>query len=137
MTELIPLKFDKILRSKSYSCIVLDSETKKFAIYTDLPSGKSMQMYLTETSRTRPSTHDLMAMVYRGLDIKIKQVVIFDLEDTIYFARIFLEQKCGDILSIVEIDARPSDCITLALIHKAPIYCTSEVLKKVVPVVEE
>ncbi len=137
MSELVQLKFDKIMRSKTYSCIVLDADSKKFAIYTDLPSGKSMQMYLTETARARPSTHDLMSMVYRGLDIRIKQVVISDLQDTTYYARLFLEQKCADITQIVEIDARPSDCITLALIQRAPIYCTRDVLEKVIAMVEE
>ncbi len=135
--ELIPIKFDKIKQSKTYTCIVLGTEKKKFAIYTDLTSGKSMQTFLTDSEKVRPQTHDLLMMVFRGLDIKIRQVVINDLQDTIYFARLFLEQKNGDILNIVEIDARPSDCITLALLNKVPVYCTKEVLDKVVPVVDE
>lgn len=135
--ELIPIKFDKVKQSKTYTCIVLGTPKKKFAIYTDPMSGRAMQTYLTESEKPRPSTHDLMMMAFRGLDIKIKQVVINDLQDTIYFARLFLEQKCGDLVNIVEIDARPSDCITLALIHKVPVYCTKEVLEKVIPVVEE
>lgn len=136
-SELIPIKFDKVMQSKSYTCVILGTETKKFAIYTDPFSGKAMQQYLTESERLRPSTSDLITMIFRGYDVKVRQIVINDLQDTIYFARIFLEQKTGDILHILEIDARPSDCITLALIHKAPVFCTKEVLDKVVPMVDE
>lgn len=135
--ELIPIKFDKVMQSKAYTCIILGNETKKFAIYTDAGSGKAMQTYMMESEKLRPSTHDLIMMMFRGLEIKIRQIVINDLQDTIYFARIFLEQKMGEILNIVEIDARPSDCITLALINRVPVYCTKEVFDRVVPVVEE
>lgn len=136
-SELVSLKFDKILQSKSYSCIVMGTDKTKFAIYTDVNSGKAMQMYLTGAKKGRPSTHDLISHIFRGLDIKVKQVVISDVQDTVYFARLFLEQKNGEILHIVEIDARPSDCIALALIHKAPLYCTLEALEKIVPVVDD
>jgi bifunctional DNase/RNase len=134
--ELVPVKFEKLMQSRAYACVVLGAEEKKFAIYTDLPSGKSMQLFLAATEKQRPQTHDLLARIFRGLEIKVKQVVINDVQDTIYFARIFLEQQRGDLLHIVEIDARPSDCITLALVHKAPLYCTRGVLEKTIPYAE-
>jgi uncharacterized protein len=134
--ELIPIKFEKLMQSKSYTCVVLGAEEKKFAIYTDPASGKSMQLFLAATEKPRPYTHNLMSRIFRGLEIKVKQVVINDLQDTIYFARIFLEQQRGDLLHIVEIDARPSDCITLALVHKVPVYCTRGVLEKTIPYAE-
>lgn len=132
-TEFIPVNFDKVIQSKSYTCVVLKTEEKTFAIYTDTISGGAMQMYLTKSEKIRPYTHDLINMIFRGLDISIKQIVINELNDTIYLARLFLEQKMDDILHIVEIDARPSDCITLALINRTPVYCTREVLDKAVP----
>ena len=131
--ELVPVNFEKVMQSRSYTCVVLEAEEKKFAIYTDPGSGKTMQNYLASTEKSRPSTHDLMNLIFRGLEIKLKQVVINDLQDTIYFARLFIEQPMGDVLQIVEIDARPSDCITLALLHKVPVYCTREVLEKTIP----
>lgn len=134
--ELIPIKFEKVMQSRSYTVVVLETPEKKFAIYTDPSSGRAMQMHLAGTAKPRPYTHDLMNMMFRGFEIKIRQIIIMDLQDTIYFARIFLEQKMGDILQIVEIDARPSDCITLALMHNTPVFCTREVLNKVVPMEE-
>ncbi len=133
IVELVPINFEKVMQSRAYTCVVLEAEEKKFAIYTDPGSGKAMQLYLASTEKERPSTHDLLNQIFRGLEVKLKQVVINDLQDTIYFARLFLEQKMGDMLQIVEIDARPSDCITLALLHKVPVYCTRTVLEKTIP----
>jgi len=134
--ELIQIKFDKVMQSKAYTCVVLASEDKKFAIYTNSASGKTIQDFITQEDRQRPSTHDLINQIFRGLEIKVKQIVINDLQDTIYFARIYLEQKRGDLLHIVEIDARPSDCISLALTHKVPVYITQPLLEKVIPIEE-
>ncbi|MBA3721925.1 MAG: bifunctional nuclease family protein [Parachlamydiaceae bacterium] len=135
-SQLIQLTFDKIMQTRSYTVIILGAEEKHFAIYTDPSVGRSIQMFLTEAEKVRPLTHDLMDMIFEGYAIRVKQVVINDVQDTIYYARLFLEQERGDLRHIVEIDARPSDCITLALMNNAPVYCTREVLDKVIPVEE-
>jgi len=72
----------------------------------------------------------------KGLNVKLIQVVISDVEDTVYYARLFAEQQVDDEKIILEIDARPSDCITLAIIHKIPLFCKSEVLEKAVAVTD-
>ncbi|MEZ5315722.1 MAG: DUF151 domain-containing protein [Chlamydiales bacterium] len=132
ISELIPVNFEKVMQSRSYTCVVLEAEEKKFAIYTDLSIGKTMQLYLSSIEKQRPNTYDLINQVFYGLEIKVKQVVINDLKDTTYFARLFLEHKAGEILSIIEIDARPSDCIMFALLNKTPIYCTREVFERTI-----
>lgn len=133
-TELIPITFNKILQAHSYTVIILGNSQKKFAIYTDPHVGRNMQIYLTEEHKTRPLTHDLLHAILKGLDIKPLQIVITDVEDTVYFARLFLEQQIGEEKTILEIDARPSDCITLAVMHNIPIFCRKEIFEKVVPV---
>lgn len=130
--ELVQIKFDKMTQSASYTCIILGTDEKKFAIYTEPKNGKIIQTYLTHSKLERPYTHDLMNRIFRGLEIKLKQIVINNLEDTIYFARLFLEQQMGEITHIVEIDARPSDCVTLALLHRVPLYCTRDVLENAI-----
>ncbi len=135
-SELIQLNFDKIMQTRSYTVVILGAKDKRFAIYTDPAIGKTLQMYLTGINKPRPLTHDLMDEIFRGFEIRIRQVVITDLQDTTYFARLFLEQEMGDILHIVEVDARPSDCITLALMNNVPVYCTAEVLSKTIAVEE-
>lgn len=134
--ELVPITFKKVMLSRTYTVIVLGSDTKRFAIYTDPHVGQNIQSHLTEDRSPRPFTHDLINAIFRGLDIKILQVVINDIEDTIYFARLFLEQKKGEERTILEIDARPSDCITLALMYNVPVFCRRDILEKAVPVEE-
>ncbi len=132
-SDLIPVSFNKIMQAQSYTVIVLGTENKKFAIYTDPSVGRNIQLYLTEEHKPRPYTHDLIHSIFDGLNIKILQIVINNVEDTIYFARLFLEQQIGDERHILEIDARPSDCVTLALMHNAPVFCKKEILEKAVP----
>jgi uncharacterized protein len=135
-TELIPITLSKIMQSKSYTVIILGTEEKRFAIYTDPSVGKNIQQYLTEEERPRPYTHDLISSIFRGLDVKPLQIVITDIEDTIYFAHLYLQQKIGDQEVILEVDARPSDCLTLAVRDKIPIFCRKEIFEKAVAVEE-
>lgn len=133
---MIPITFNKIMQSNAYTVVILGAEDKRFAIYMDPRVGRNMQLYLTEAEKPRPYTHDLLKSLLQGFDIAPIQVVIHDVEDTVYYARLYLEQTVGELRVIVEIDARPSDAITLALMHNVPIYCRKEVLDKAVPVEE-
>lgn len=135
-TELVQLSFDKIMQTRTYTVVVLGARDKRFAIYTEPGIGRILQMFLTGTEKPRPLTHDLINSIFTGLGVRIRQVIINDVQDTIYYARIFLEQEMDGILHILEIDARPSDCITLALMNNVPVYCTHEVLEKSIAVDE-
>lgn len=136
LSELVLLSFDKIMQTRTYTVVILGAQDKRFAIYTDPAIGRTLQMYLTGVEKQRPLTHDLIDSIFTGLNIKMLQVVINDVQDTIYFARLFLELQREDYKHIVEIDARPSDCITLALMNDVPVYCTIEVLEKSIAVEE-
>ncbi len=138
LSTLIQLSFDKIMQTKTYTAIILRTEEKRFAIYTEPVMGKNVQQALTNKKKIRPYTHDLINLIFNGLNITIKQIVINDLEGTTYFARLFFEQKLdGNITHIVEVDARPSDCLMLAITNNVPIYCTREVLEKTIVIEDE
>jgi bifunctional DNase/RNase len=134
--ELVPITFNKIMQTRSYTVIILGTEKKRFAIYTEPAVGRNLQGYLTETHRPRPFTHDLLNSLMQGLNIRVLQVVINDIEDTIYFARIYFEQQIGEERHILEIDARPSDCITLALTNNIPVFCRRDIFDKAISVEE-
>jgi uncharacterized protein len=136
LSQLVQLSFDKIMQTKSYTVIILGTPEKRFAIYTEPSVGKILQFFLTDVERPRPLTHDILERIFDGMDIQVKQVVINDVQNTIYYARLFLEQERGNIRQIVEIDIRPSDALILALKMHAPVYCTQDVLNKVIPVEE-
>lgn len=122
------------MQSGAYTVIILGNELKQFAIYTDALVGRNLQILLTKEPQKRPYTHNLIDSIFQGFEISLKQVVINQIEDTVYFSRLYLEQKQGDKTVILEIDARPSDCLTLALMYNAPIFCRKEVLEQAVPI---
>jgi len=128
----VPLSLNKIMQAHTYTVFVLKGDDKRFAIYTTPGIGKTMQKTLNGQKSARPSTHHLMHSVFKALKIKIQQVVIWDVHDTIYTARLFLEQEGAGQKQMLEIDARPSDCLALAMMHHAPILCRSQVLEKVI-----
>ena len=135
--DLIPITFNKVLQSRSYTVIILGTNEKKFAIYADPSVGRNIQAHLTAENRARPLSHDLLNTILKGLNAKILQIVIQDVEDTIYFARIYIEQIINETRTILEIDARPSDCITLALMNSTPVFCNKEVLERTIPVQDQ
>lgn len=133
-SELIPVSFHKILQSRTYTVIILETPQKKFPIYTDPQVGRNIQIYLTEEHKPRPFTHDLINAILDGLNIHLLQIVINDIEDSIFFARLFLEQQIGEERHILEIDARPSDCITLALMKNIPVFARQEIVERAIPI---
>ncbi|MDN3509243.1 MAG: DUF151 domain-containing protein [Candidatus Neptunochlamydia sp.] len=134
--ELIPIQFNKILQSQNHTVFILGTQQKQFAIYTSPHVGQNLKMHLADQIKPRPYTYDLINSVFNTLNINLLQVVITDVRDTLYFARLFIEQESDGLRNILEIDARPSDCLTLALENDIPIYCTREVFDKTIPIDE-
>jgi len=75
----------------------------------------------------RPMTHDLLENVIRGLDARLEKVVVTDLRDRTFYAKLILRRNG----SVVEVDSRPSDAIALAVQMRAPIYVEESVLDEV------
>lgn len=84
----------------------------------------SIAMELQGTTSLRPLTHDLLKSVIGELGGTIVSVIINDLSDDIYYARLVLDANGRH----VEVDSRPSDAIALALRAKVPIYVAENVL---------
>lgn len=74
----------------------------------------------------RPMTHDLLKNLVESFNAKVDRIVIHDLREETYYARIYLKTADGEM----DIDARPSDAIALALRVDAPIYVSEEVAAK-------
>ncbi|MDJ0651779.1 MAG: DUF151 domain-containing protein [Simkaniaceae bacterium] len=134
--ELVPIQFNKILQSKNYTVFILGTQEKQFAIYTSPCTGQNLQMHFAEQIKPRPYTYDLMNSAFNGFNINLLQIVITDVQDTLYFARLFIEQESDGLRNILEIDARPSDCLTLALANDIPVYCTRDVFDHTIPIDE-
>jgi hypothetical protein len=72
-----------------------------------------------------------MQSIFKGFGISVERVVITELKNSTYFARLILQQQNELARKIVEIDARPSDCLALATAQKRPIYVTNALFEQV------
>jgi hypothetical protein len=97
------------------------------------PEAFAIAVELQGTTSTRPLTHDLLKNVITDLGAKITSIVISDLIDEIYYARIVLDVNGKH----VEVDSRPSDAIALAVRTKTSIYVEESVLDRAGVVLEQ
>jgi len=123
----------RAIAATSGGCAVfLGNEDKVFVMFVDQSVGTAITMFMQGTQKERPLTHDLLANILRALGAKIERVIVNDLKRGTYFARLVLsaENQLKE-KKIIEIDARPSDCIAMATAQRAPIYVSLEVWDEV------
>ena len=112
--------------------VFLGNEEKVFVILVDQSVGAAIAMFKQGTQKERPLTHDLLANILRALGAKIERVIVNDLKRGTYFARLVLSSENeSQQKKIIEIDARPSDCIAMATAQHAPIYVSLDVWDEV------
>lgn len=113
--------------NNTFIVILRDEENNEMLpIWVGKPEASSISFALEEVTTPRPMTHDLMKAILDAVDAKIISVVISDLKENTYFAKVHLTYEDSEY----SIDARPSDAIALALRTKAPIFANEEVLRK-------
>jgi bifunctional DNase/RNase len=103
-----------------------NKEENVLPIYIGASEAFSIQTALEKMSYPRPLTHDLLISMVEGLNSKIEKVLIDDLDDGVFFARIIVSRNGDEI----EFDARPSDSLALAVRTKTPIYVSKNVMKE-------
>ena len=105
--------------------ILKDAQADRYLfIWIANPEAYSIAMELQGTASPRPLTHDLLKTVIAELGGTLTSVIINDLTDDIFYARLVLDADGRH----VEIDSRPSDAIALAVRLKAPIYVAESVM---------
>jgi bifunctional DNase/RNase len=111
--------------------LFLGNEEKTFVIYIDAFVAKAIQMTLSGEKNERPLTHDLIGSILLGLGARLDHVLINDQRERTFYARIFLHMENELGQKFVEIDARPSDSIVLALQQKRPIYVARAIFDRI------
>jgi len=111
--------------------VFMGPEDKAFVIHVDPSTGKAMHLALQGRQLERPMTHDLITRIFLGFGVSVERVLINRREDETFFARLILRMANEVSTKLVELDARPSDCIVLALQAHSPIYITQDVLDSV------
>ena len=120
--DVVPVQIRGILPANSGCALFVGNDEKVFVINVEPQMGTVIGMFLRDQPKERPLTHDLMQSVFKGFGIAVERVVITDLKNSTYFARLILSQNNEVARKIVEIDARPSDCLALAAAQKKPIF---------------
>ena len=95
-------------------------------IWVGINEATQMGVALEKARFSRPMTHDLFLDALTNLDARVDHVVINDVKGSTFFARLTLRQH----ERLIDLDARPSDALALAVRQKAPIYIEDHVLEK-------
>jgi bifunctional DNase/RNase len=96
-------------------------------IWVGTVEGDSIAMLLAGVSTPRPMTSELTAKLLDVAKITVEKIAVTSLTNDTYYATMWIKLRDG----ICEVDARPSDAVTLALRTKAPIFVAPEVLEQI------
>jgi len=129
--DVVPVEIRGILPANSGCAIFLGNDEKVFVIQVEHNMGAVIGMFLQGTAKERPLTHDLIASIFQGFSISVERVIVTELRNSTFYARIFLQMQNELGRKIVEIDARPSDCLALATAQKRPIYVAAGLFEQV------
>ena len=129
--EVVPVQIRGILPAPSGCALFVGNDKKVFAITVEPQIGAVIEMFLCQAPKERPLTHDLINRIFQGFGITVERVVITDLKNSTYFARLILQQQNEVARKIVELDARPSDCLAIAAAHKKPIFVAASLFEQV------
>lgn len=130
-SDVLPVEIRGILPAASGWAIFVGNDQKVFVITVEHNMGVIIGWFLRDTPKERPLTHDLIQSIFKGFNISVERIVITELKNSTYFARLILQQQNELARKIVEIDARPSDCLALATAQKRPIYVTTNLFEQV------
>jgi bifunctional DNase/RNase len=122
--------------SSQHVVILREADAERYLpIWIGSWEAQSIAMKLQGVEAERPLTHDLLTTILEDLGASVRHIVVSDLADETYRARILLIQGGSDY----EIDARPSDAIALAVRTGSPIFATEAVLDRagVIPEADE
>ena len=105
---------------------VVEGKSRVVPIAVGPVEALNLGFTIEDTRFSRPLTHDLMLDALTNLDAIIDHVLICDVKGGTFYARLCLSQHGR----IIDLDARPSDAISLALRQGAPVYATEDVLDR-------
>lgn len=127
MQSLVRVEPIALLPTQAGCAVFLGDGNKTIVFYIDPGVGASINASLSGQLPPRPLTHDLYLLTLQTFGAKVSRAVIVRMEQEIYYARLILEAE-NEIMErkIVELDARPSDCLALVVRCGAPLYVVRE-----------
>jgi bifunctional DNase/RNase len=130
-SDVLKVEIRGILPANTGCAIFVGDSRKVFVIQVEHNMGAVIGMFLKGATKERPLTHDLINHIFKGLNVTIERVIITELKNSTYYARLILKQENELGTKLVEIDARPSDCLALATAQKRPIFVSNALFEQV------
>ena len=123
--EIIGLSYSQT-QTGAYALVLGETrgEKRRLPIIIGGFEAQAIAIELESMTPTRPLTHDLFKSFSEVFDIQIKEVIIYDLREGIFFAKLISEKDGKE----VEIETRTSDAIAIAVRFKCPIYTYEKIL---------
>lgn len=117
-----------LMPTQAGSAVFLGNGTKSILFFIDPAVALSINTAMNGQQMPRPLTHDLYMLTLRAFGATVSRVMITSVEGDVFYARLILEAE-NEIMErkIVELDARPSDCLAIAAREEAPIYVATDV----------
>ena len=129
--QVVSVSVKGVMPTSSGCAVFLGNEAKTFVIYVDQGIGDAIQRAVDDVQADRPMTHDLMLTMLDGLGAEVERIVINHVDEGTFFARIILSMENELGHKIIELDARPSDSMVMALASTKPIYVAKTVIDSV------
>lgn len=126
--DVVEVVIKGVMPTSNGCALFLGTEEKTFIIYIDSQVGNTISLIINGVERERPITHDLIHSIFIALGASVQRVIVNDVKDRTFFARLILKMENEIDTKICEIDARPSDAIAIALQAESPIYVSRKVL---------
>jgi uncharacterized protein len=129
--DVVEVSVKGVMPTANGCAVFLGDDNKNFVIYVDHSVGNAISMTMQGVKKDRPLTHDLIGSILLGLGVTLERVVINDVDNGTFFARIILTMTNELGRKIIEVDARPSDSLVLALQQKKPVFVARPVYDSV------
>ena len=128
MPNLVRVELIALLPTQAGCAVFLGDGSKVILFYIDPAVGISINAVMTGQKPPRPLTHDLYMFTLQAFGAQVSRVVIHAVEGDVFFARLILTAE-NEIMEkkIIELDARPSDCLAIAARAEASLYVTRAV----------
>lgn len=127
--DVIEVQVRAVLPLEGSFAVFLGNEEKVFVIYIDEAVGTAISMFMRGVSKERPLTHDLVGHLLMAFGAKVERIIINHINGSVFHARLIIsaENELHTTRKVIELDARPSDSIAMAVQQGAPVFVARQV----------
>lgn len=127
--KVLALAYNSLSRTGAYALVLSNEEDKvRVPVIIGMAEAQAIVVQLEGVKVKRPLTHDIIKELTERLGVDLEEVVIYRVEDGVFYAEAFF---CRGEDEIIKIDIRTSDAVALALRYKCPIYMKKSVIDQV------